>query len=185
MSSEGTYEYATAKWYSWKGGKCEVEELVMYKLGKDSFFNFDNSVVAISSLPHEIVFENGVKIPPGNPAFCEFVKASYVERDRDDDAFVRSVTEKKDDAPKKEKEVTFVRRAHHFEPHVLRNLDFFMSQFPKNLRVVILTSIIGAQAGRHHYGQSTLPMFVAPITTQETCRLPNDKKRCHSDKFLC
>jgi len=183
MSSEGTYEYGTAKWYSWKGGNCEIEELVMYKLGEDSFFNFDNSVVAISALPHEIVFENGVKIPSGNPAFCEFVKAGYTERNRDDDGIIRSAVEKTDGESKKE--VSFVRRTHHFESYVLRNLDFFMSQFPKNLRVMILTSIIGVQAGRHHFTQSGLPMFIAPITTQETCRLPNDKKRCHSDKFLC
>lgn len=178
--SQSRYD-SCANWYHWKGGECKARVLDLYKFGGDS----EGSIFVISALPHKLVFDDESEIPPGNPVFCEFVKASFSERDRDEDVFVRAIHEKKDEVPKEKKAVCFVYRTHHFDYHVLRNLEFFMSQFPKEKRIVILTSIIGVQAAHRRNTNANLPMFIAPITTQETCRLPNDQKRCHSDKFLC
>lgn len=170
-------------WYQWNGQPgCDINYLAAYQVGE---------LEVISALPHEVTFEDGTQIPPGHPRFIEFLKAEHYET-KNEEAFIRGVRDppntdddgEEEEEKEKKPELKFVRRDYFFPDNVRRSIEFFMSQFPKEKKVVIMTSMIGIKAGKFHLYRSAMPTFVCPITTDETCRKPGPERRCYSEKWL-
>lgn len=170
-------------WYQWTGQPgCDINYLPYYKVGE---------LEVISALPHEVTFEDGTRIPPGHPSLIEFLKAKHYETDHKE-SFIRGIPdgsgddddEKKEEKKEEKPGLQFVRRDYYFPDNVKRSIDFFMSQFPKEKKVVIMTSMIGIKAGRFHLHRGDMPTYVCPITTDETCRKPGPERRCYLEKWL-
>ena len=178
--------------YMWattdQSGAIEDEALSVYKIGTTP--NGEEWGV-ISALPHEIVFEDGTKVPAGLPRFAEFLKATANETERFEKVpkYVYSlggdVANSQDShAAEPDDEISFVSRRYGFSAEVLASLKFmYMRNQEKGIKVSIMTSSIGIEAGCGTRFDSTVPLFVAPTTTDETCRLPNDQKRCYKSKW--
>lgn len=147
--------------------------------------------VVVSALPHELIFEDGTRLPPGDLEFCNFIKAdtSEVERYKPYRGALYD-EESSEETTKPSGDLQFVHQTFHMSPNLITQMKFWMYHVQnfdplfaedKKVALAVVTSIIGIQGGFSLVG--TGPTFVAPITTPETCRLPNQQKRCYKKQW--
>lgn len=131
-------------------------EMPVYEIG-----NFK----AVSALAHELKLDNGVTITP-NPAFAKLVKASVESVDAWTESFQNIMGFRGMESIYKMDSSTF------------SILSKFHQDYPD---YYIISSLISVQT----YGHGTDCNFrvISPITTDETCRLPNDQKVCYHDRW--
>lgn len=169
-------EFCFYIWTGVLGEGCNIAFVRAYEV---------NGLYIVSTLPHEIVFEDGEIIPAGNPALVEFFQAAYTEVDAMELYGSRRNGKNKEGEEEEKKlfDGDLVRLHYYYPPRVLEAMNFFFSQFhDKEFPLAIMTSYIGIKAARNDYMRS-FPSLIAPITTIETARKPNAEKRCYKNKF--
>ena len=166
-------EFCFHQWTGNLGEGCNVLFVTAYEV---------NGLYIVSTLPHEIVFEDGEIIPAGNPDLVKFFQAEYNEIDAMELYGSRRSGKNKEEEEKKLHDVDLVRLSYYYPAHVIEAMNFFFSQFQKEFPLAIMTSYIGIRAAGNNYMSSHAPL-IAPITTIETARKPNAEKRCYKNKF--